>query len=107
MRKFISKWMMLNGLVDGVTNMKVSGKRLKEITSRWNPEMVVYVRYTTPNSKGKMTFSIAFFLEYWKKIQRLFKGCEIREIFVKNEITGIVYETFQTFPELWFYAIGR
>lgn len=87
--------------------MKISAKRLKEITSRWNSEMVVYVRYTTKYSVGKMTFSIAFFLEYWKKIQRLFKGCEIREIFVKNEITGIVYETFNSFYELWFYAIGR
>lgn len=87
--------------------MKISIKRYKQLIAQWNPEMVVYVRYTTPNSKGKMTFSIAFFLEYTRKIEKLFKGCEIREIFVKNEITGIVYETFQTFPELWFYAIGR
>lgn len=87
--------------------MKISNKRYKEIISQWNPEMVVYIRYTTKNSVGKMTFSIAFFLEYTRKIEKLFKGCVIRELFVKNEITGIVYETFKSFPELWFYAIGR
>ena len=99
--------MMLNGSVDGVTNMKISNKRLKEITSRWNPLMVVYIRYKTKYSIGKMTLSIAFFLEFNRKITKLFKGCEIREIFVKNEISGIVYDYFKSFPELWFYAIGR
>ena len=97
--------MMSECLGDGL--MKISSKRLKEITSRWNPEMVVYVRYTTPNSKGKMTFSIAFFLEYTRKIEKLFKGCTIRELFVKNENTGVVIEYFKSFPDLWFYAIGR
>lgn len=97
--------MMLECL--GVGVMKISLKKYNEIYSRWNPEMVVYVRYTTKHSIGKMTFSIAFFLEFTRKIEKLFKGCEIREIFVKNEITGIVYETFNSFSELWFYAIGR
>lgn len=87
--------------------MKLSNKRLKEIISRWNPLMIVYIRYTTKYSIGKMTLSIAFFLEFNRKIIKLFKGCEIREIFVKNEITGIVLEYFQSFSELLEYAIGR
>lgn len=87
--------------------MKISNKRYKELIAQWNPEIVVHVRYTTKNSKGQMTFSIAFFLKFASKIQKLFKGCEIREMFVKNENIGIVLEYFKSFPELWFYAIGR
>lgn len=87
--------------------MKISSKRYKQLIAQWNPEMVVYIRYTTKNSVGKMTFSIAFFLEYTRKIEKLFKGCTIRELFVKNENTGIVLKYFKSFQELWFYAIGE
>ena len=90
--------------------MKISNKKYKELITQWNPEMVVHVRYTTAHSKGQMMFSIAFYLEFYSKIQKLFKDKkirEIREIYVKNENTGIVLEYFQSFPELWFYAIGR
>ena len=87
--------------------MKISDKRLKRLTSQWNPEMVVHVRYTTKYSKGQMTFSIAFFLEFYLMIQKMFKGCEIRELYIKNENLGIVTKYFQSFPDLWFYAIGE
>jgi len=87
--------------------MKISVKKYKQLCELWNPEMVVYIRYTTKHSKGRMTLSIPFFLEYYTKINRLFKGCTIREIFVKNEETQMVLEYFKTFGELWFYAIGR
>ena len=87
--------------------MKISNKIYKQLIAQWNPEMVVHVRYTTKHSKGQMTFSIAFFLEFNSKILKLFKGCTIRELFVKNENTGVVLEYFKSFPELWFYAIGR
>lgn len=87
--------------------MKISNKRYKELITQWNPEMVVHIRYITKYSKGQMTFSIAFFLEYTNKIEKLFKGCDIRELFVKNENTGVVLNYFKSFPDLWFYAIGR
>lgn len=87
--------------------MKISNKRYKQIIVQWNPEMVVHVRYTTRNSKGQMTFSIAFFLEFTRKIEKLFKGCEIRELFVKNENTGVVLHYFKKFSELWMFAVGR
>ena len=87
--------------------MKISNKRYKQIIAQWNPEMVVHVRYTTRNSKGQMTFSIAFFLEFTRKIEKLFKGCEIRELFVKNENTGVVLHYFKNFSELWMFAVGR
>ena len=87
--------------------MKISNKRKEELIRQWNWEMVVHVRYTTKNSTGQMTFSIAFFLEFNSKILKLFKGCIIRELFVRNENTGIVIQYFESFPELWFYAIGR
>lgn len=87
--------------------MKISNRRLKEITSRWNPLMVVYIRYKTKYSIGKMTLSIAFFLEFNRKITKLFKDAKIREIYIKDELTGIVLEYFQSFSELLNYAIGR
>lgn len=87
--------------------MKISNKRLEQLVNSWNPEMVIYIRYTSKNSKGKMTMSIAFFLEFYQKINKLFKGCKIREIFVKNENTQIVLYEGKSLPDLWFYAIGR
>ena len=87
--------------------MKISIKRYKELITQWNPEMVIYIRYSTKNSKGKMTMSIAFFLEFNRKITKLFKGVKIREIFVKNENTQVVLFECQSLPELWFYAIGE
>ena len=87
--------------------MKISNKRYKQLIAEWNPSMVVHIRYTTKHAVGRMTFSIAFFLEFNQKITKLFKGVQIREIYVKNELSGIVLEHFQSLPELWFYAIGR
>lgn len=87
--------------------MKISIKKYKELVAKWNPTMVIHVRYETRHSKGQMTFSVAFFLEFNSKILKLFKGTTIKEIFVKNEDKQIVLEYFNSFNELWFYAIGR
>ena len=98
-------WINSTSAPKEITTMKISNKRYKQLIAQWNPEMVVHVLYSTRNSKGQMTFSIAFFLEFTSKIQKLFKGCTIQNLFVKNENTGIVLYYFESFYDLWFYAM--
>ena len=87
--------------------MKISNKRYQTLIAQWNPELVVHVRYKTAHSKGQMTFSIAFFLEFHSKLVKLLKNCEIKELFVKNENTGIVYRYFDSTYDLWLFALGK
>lgn len=81
--------------------------KYNELIAKWNPEMVLYIRYRTNYSKGLMTMSIAFFIEKYKKITRLLKRVEIREIYVKNEFTGIVIKELFTLKNAYEYAMGE
>ena len=82
-------------------------KRYKEIIASWNPEMMLYIRYKTRYSCGKITMSIAFFMETYKKWYKMLKDVEIVEIYVKNEFTGIVIQQLTDLFSAWIYGLGR
>ena len=79
-------------------------KRYYELSKLWNPEQVLYVTYRTKNSVGKITCSIAFFIESYKKITRLLKRVEIGKIFLKNENVGIVLTYFDSLEDVIKFA---
>ena len=82
-------------------------KKYYELVKQWNPEMVLYIRYRTKHSVGRITMSLAFFLEQNTKIIRMMKKVEIKDIYLKNELTDRVQMYFKSLPDVWFYAIGR
>lgn len=82
-------------------------KQLKTIISEWNPQRVLYIRYESNHSCGKITCSFAFFLEMYNKLYRLLKRCKIREIYLKNEDTGIVLMYYDSLYDAWMYGIGE
>lgn len=82
-------------------------KRYNQIIESWNPEMVLTIRYTTQHSVGRIAMSIAFFLETYKKITKILKNVEIREIYIRNENTGIVVAYFQDLFGAWIYGIDK
>lgn len=78
-------------------------KKYWDIVRGYNPSCVLYIQYTTSHSVGKMTMSIAFFLEFKKKIERLLKKVEIRDIFVKNEEQCVVLCHYATLEEVYYF----
>lgn len=82
-------------------------KKYYELISQWNPEMVLYIRYRTKHSIGRITMSIAFFLEKNIKISRMMKKVDIVEIYLMNELTGVAITYFDSIADAWFYAIGE
>lgn len=78
-------------------------KKYWDIVRGYNPSCILYIQYTTIHSVGKMTMSIAFFLEFRKKIERLLKKVMIRDIFVKNENHGVVLRHYATLEEVYYF----
>lgn len=76
-------------------------KKYMTIVSLWKPECVLYIRYETKHTSGKMTMSIAFFLEMYKKIIRLLKRVKMVSIFLKNENTQIVYKYYEDLESVY------
>ena len=83
----------------------MTNKRYQEIIKQWNPTMVVYITYKTEHSHGTMTMSIAFFIEKYKRLTRVFKGCEITDVAIVDTERGVVRKHFNSLGEL-FYAKG-
>ena len=74
----------------------MTSKRYWEIVHQYNSHEVLYIVYGTKHSKGKITCSIAFFLEMYKKFSRLLKKVDISHIFLRDEETGIVVKYFMS-----------
>jgi len=84
----------------------MTNKRYKEIISRWNPEEVIHIDYNTKHSFGMMEMSCEFFIEKYKKLNKVFKDVDVG-ICIINKKTGVVYIHLQDLFNAWLYAIGR
>ena len=76
-------------------------KKYLEITQKWNPSMVLSIKYETPHAKGTMEMSIAFFIEKYKKILRVFKGCRIIECSIIDYERGVVRKHYDTLGDVY------
>ena len=87
--------------------MKITNKKYKEIISKWNPEMVVHIKYTTEYSTGEIICSLAFYMETSSKWNKLLKGVTINDIYISNDETGVVLIHLNDLFNLWLYGLGR
>ena len=85
----------------------MTNKRYKEIISRWNPEEVIHIAYNTSYSVGMMEISCEFLIEKYKQLNKCFKDVEIRDIYIINKRTNVVYIHLNDLFNAWLYAIGR
>lgn len=83
--------------------MKISFKKYQEITKKWNPRKVLSIEYRTRFAEGNMMMSCAFFEEFYKRIVKLFKGCEITKCLLLDSTTGIALKYFDSLEEVLNY----
>lgn len=85
---------------------RFSEKRYQELIKEWNPHAVVHIHYRTKNSDGYMRLSVKFFLEFYNRITKLFKGCIIIDIIVKDEVLGTSTKLLFSLYDAWIYLVG-
>ena len=86
---------------------RFSNKRYKELIDAWNPYMVVYIHYSTKHSTGTMKMSVKFFLEFNNRIIKLFKGCEILEITIRDDVNAVSHKIVFSLYDAWIYLLGE
>ena len=72
-----------------------------------NSRLYVTIIYRTEFSSGKVEMKGLFLIEKYKKLLKLFKGVEIKDMFVSDAETGVVYIHTMDFFNTWLYLIGR
>ena len=70
--------------------MKITNKEYCRLKNMWSNADVVYIRYKTKHSCGKITCSIVFIVEFYSRLLKLLKKVEIVELYVKDENSGLV-----------------
>ena len=85
----------------------MKNKRYNELINAWNPQVVIYIDYKTKHSTGKMMMSVKFFLEFNNRIIKLFKGCQIVNVTIRDDVHGITIETFDDLFNTWLYCLGE
>ena len=78
-------------------------KKYTEICSKWNPREVLSIEYKTRFTHGNMMMSIVFFVEYYKRFVKLFKGVEIVNCLLIDTTTGIAYKYFESLEDVLNY----
>ena len=81
-------------------------KQYDELVKKWNPSMVLHIHYETKHARGSMEMSIAFFIEKYKKIIRVFKGCRIVDCSIIDYERGVVRKHFESLEEVYHYDKG-
>ena len=85
----------------------MTNKRYREIIARWNPEEVIHIDYNTEHATGYMEMSCEFLIEKINKLNKVFKGVTIHDIYIVNKETNVVYIHLQDLFNAWLYALGR
>lgn len=75
-------------------------KKYLELTSKWTDNEILIIDYETKFSKGRLELSMAFFLEFSKKIKRLLKQCHLRQIYVYDSVNGLYKKVFNSLEEI-------
>lgn len=82
-------------------------KKYDEIISKYKSYEVLHIVYKTKHSTGEIACSIAFFLEFYKKLCRLLKKVNIKYIFLKNEDDNKVYKYFIDLESVLEWSINQ
>ena len=83
--------------------MKLTNKQYAKIV---NAKLYVTIVFHTRFTSGKMDVKGAFLVEKYKHFVKLFKGCDITDIFISDGM-GIVYVHTMDLFNTWLYLIGR
>lgn len=86
---------------------RFSNKRYQELIQAWNPHVVMYIQYRTKHTTGTMRMSVKFFLEFNNRIVKLFKGCDIIEITIRDEVHQVSHKQFFALYDAWLWCLGE
>ena len=81
--------------------------KLQKAIESWGKQYMITIGYKTKYSSAKMEFSIGFFIEKFKKINRLLKGTMLMSCFARNVETTNVLKYFFDLDAVLEWAIKQ